>query len=67
MPSTVCVACQGARAAALVRPKTSEPYCKICFFEAFEREIHETIINEQLFKAGETIAIAASGGKGTLN
>jgi cytoplasmic tRNA 2-thiolation protein 1 len=64
MPSTACVLCHGQRPAALVRPKTSEPYCKICFFEAFEREIHETIVKEQLFKPGETIAIAASGGKG---
>lgn len=64
MPSTVCVACHGQRSAALVRPKTSEPYCKQCFFDAFEREIHETIVKEQLFKPGETIAVAASGGKG---
>lgn len=64
MPSTSCVSCNGQRPAALVRPKTSEPYCKQCFFDAFEREIHETIVKEQLFKPGETIAIAASGGKG---
>lgn len=64
MPSTTCVSCRGERPAALVRPKTSEPYCKTCFFEAFEREIHETIVNEQLFRPGETIAVAASGGKG---
>ena len=64
MPSATCVSCQGQRPAALVRPKTSEPYCKVCFFEAFEREIHETIVKEQLFKPGETIAVAASGGKG---
>lgn len=64
MPSASCVSCRGQRPAALVRPKTSEPYCKVCFFEAFEREIHETIVNEQLFKPGETIAVAASGGKG---
>jgi cytoplasmic tRNA 2-thiolation protein 1 len=64
MPTAICVSCSGQRPAALVRPKTSEPYCKICFFDAFEREIHETIVNEQLFKPGETIAIAASGGKG---
>lgn len=66
MPSAVCVSCRGQRPAALVRPKTSEPYCKQCFFDSFEREIHETIVNEQLFKPGETIAIAASGGKGLI-
>ena len=64
MPNTVCVSCRGQRSPALIRPKTSEPYCKICFFDAFEREIHETIVKEQLFKSGETVAIAASGGKG---
>ncbi|CAF0937790.1 unnamed protein product [Adineta steineri] len=63
MPSATCVSCNGQRPAALVRPKTSEPYCKQCFFDAFEREIHETIVKEQLFKPGETIAVAASGGK----
>ena len=65
MPSASCVSCHGQRPAALVRPKTSEPYCKTCFFDAFEREIHETIVQEQLFKPGETVAIAASGGKGS--
>jgi len=63
MPVATCVACRGERPAALIRPKTSEPYCKQCFFDAFETEIHETITKEQLFKPGETIAIAASGGK----
>ena len=29
----------------------------------FEREIHETIVNNNLFKPGEKVAIAASGGK----
>lgn len=29
----------------------------------FEDEVHETIIKNQLFKAGDYVAIAASGGK----
>lgn len=30
----------------------------------FEEEIHNTIINYNLFKPGDTVAIGASGGKG---
>ena len=39
--------------------------CKDCFYYAFEEEIHKTIIDAKLFTQGETIAIGASGGKGT--
>lgn len=38
--------------------------CKDCFFETFENEVHETIIRGELFKRGDYVAIAASGGKG---
>ncbi|MCO5581242.1 hypothetical protein L7F22_035120 [Adiantum nelumboides] len=37
--------------------------CKDCFYLAFEEEIHQTIIENQLFKPGERVAIGASGGK----
>lgn len=37
--------------------------CKECFFEVFENEIHFTITRANLFKAGSTVAIGASGGK----
>lgn len=37
--------------------------CKECFYWAFELEIHTTIINGKLFKKGDIVAIAASGGK----
>lgn len=37
--------------------------CKECFYWAFETEIHHTIIKGNLFKEGQTIAVAASGGK----
>lgn len=39
--------------------------CRECFYEVFEEEIHEVIVENQLFKPGERIAIGASGGKGT--
>lgn len=51
------------KAAVLKRPKTSDTLCRECFFWAFETEIHETITRAKLFKPGEYVAIAASGGK----
>lgn len=45
------------------RPKTGQPICKECFFAVFEEEIHQTIITAGIFRPGERIAIAASGGK----
>ncbi|GBG92392.1 hypothetical protein CBR_g55299, partial [Chara braunii] len=44
-------------------PKTKQQVCKECFFTAFEDEIHHTIIKNKLFKSGERVAVAASGGK----
>lgn len=37
--------------------------CKECFFIAFENEIHNTITSCNLFKRGNKVAVAASGGK----
>ncbi|CAD7013691.1 cytoplasmic tRNA 2-thiolation protein 1 [Ceratitis capitata] len=51
------------RNAVLKRPKTSDALCKDCFFAAFEAEVHYTIISNDLFKKGEKVAVAASGGK----
>jgi hypothetical protein len=59
----LCSICNIARAN-VRRPKTGEHVCKECFFAAFENEIHRTIVDAQLFKPGERVAIAASGGKG---
>ena len=39
--------------------------CKDCFFEVFETEVHNTILEgDGLFRRGEKVAIGASGGKG---
>ncbi|KAI3460444.1 hypothetical protein Pfo_017107 [Paulownia fortunei] len=57
-----CTICN-ARRAALKRPKTLEQICKECFYAVFEDEIHRVIVDNHLFKAGERIAIGASGGK----
>lgn len=45
------------------RPKTSDALCKECFYCAFENEIHTTIQKANLFKRGDRVAVAASGGK----
>jgi cytoplasmic tRNA 2-thiolation protein 1 len=37
--------------------------CKSCFFRCLEDEVHQTISSSGLFKPGERVAIAASGGK----
>ena len=59
----LCYVCQQTRPA-LVRPKTGKKICKECFYDCFEAEIHQTIIENHLFQTGERVAIAASGGKG---
>lgn len=67
MPPTPCQLCQSARAL-VKRPKTGQQVCKSCFFEVFETEVHNTIIEgEGVFKPGEKVAIGASGGKGGLD
>lgn len=57
-----CQLCEQKRGI-IKRPKTGQAVCKECFFDAFEREIHETITESGLFKPGQRVAIAASGGK----
>ncbi|XP_004921604.1 cytoplasmic tRNA 2-thiolation protein 1 [Bombyx mori] len=49
--------------AVLKRPKTGDAICKECFFWAFETEIHYTITKGKLFNKGDSVAVAASGGK----
>jgi cytoplasmic tRNA 2-thiolation protein 1 len=61
MPST-CKRCITNKAI-LKRPKTGDALCKECFFYVFEQEVHNTIVNAELFKAGEVVAVGASGGK----
>ncbi|KAM6554590.1 hypothetical protein CsatB_015352 [Cannabis sativa] len=58
----LCCVCNHRRPA-LKRPKTLDQICRECFYEAFEEEIHQVIVENQLFKPGERIAIGASGGK----
>lgn len=58
----VCSSCNTNKAF-IKRPKTSKPICQGCFFSVFEQEIHETIVNNNLFRPGDRIAIGTSGGK----
>lgn len=47
----------------LKRPKTGQKICKTCFYHVFETEVHNTIIDTNLFHRGERVGIGASGGK----
>jgi len=58
----MCNICQTQRAA-LKRPKTADMLCRECFYKVFEDEVHQTIVGNNLFKRGEKVAIAVSGGK----
>ena len=62
MPPTPCAVCTDGRAV-IIRPKSHQKLCRICFIDVFEKEIHETIISSRLFQPGERVAIGASGGK----
>lgn len=53
----------GEQRAVLRRPKTFEQLCRECFYTALEAEVHETITAARLFRPGERVAVAASGGK----
>ena len=57
-----CDACKSNRPV-MRRPKNGKSLCKQCFYDVFEREIHETIIKCELFERGDYVAIGASGGK----
>ena len=35
--------------------------CKECFYSALEEEVHQTIVQHNLFSPGERVAVAASG------
>lgn len=35
--------------------------CRECFYDVFEQEVHQSIIDNKLFKSGEKVAIGASG------
>lgn len=60
--SQLCELCH-CRKAIVKRPKNLQKICKLCFYEVFETEIHNTIVSNSLFFEGERVAVGASGGK----
>ncbi|CAJ0755529.1 15372_t:CDS:10 [Entrophospora sp. SA101] len=58
----LCIICNKEKAI-VKRPKTGQQACKECFYYVFETEVHNTITDNKLFKKGDKVAIAASGGK----
>ena len=58
----LCSTCETAKGI-IKRPKTGKAICKDCFFKVFEDEVHLTIVDGNLFKPGDKVAIGASGGK----
>lgn len=61
-PSKLCAHC-GCNPAKIQRAKTPEKLCIECFITIFELEIHQTILDSELFQPGQRVAIGASGGK----
>jgi cytoplasmic tRNA 2-thiolation protein 1 len=59
--------CSCGAVASVKRPKDGSSVCRACFFQLFEDEVHQTIISSKMFKRGERVAIAASGGKGAAH
>jgi len=47
----------------ILRPRTGERACRQCFIAAFEEEVHCTIVENAIFRRGDKVAVAASGGK----
>ncbi|KAI5174132.1 cytoplasmic tRNA 2-thiolation protein 1 [Pancytospora epiphaga] len=57
-----CENCGNGRAI-LIRPKNRKKVCKECFFELFERDIHDIIAKTNMFPRGSRVGIGISGGK----
>lgn len=58
----ICIKCETKRA--LIRKRDIGLLCKECFSDAFEEEIHQTIVETGMFNnTNKKVAIGASGGK----
>ena len=58
----LCGICNKERALVKI-PSTLEPSCKECFYLHLETNVHNTIMTNNLFKKGDKVAVAVSGGK----
>ncbi len=62
MSKLLCEYCSS-NPAQLKRAKNGKKACQSCFFYNFEEEIYQTIKEEKLYKEGDKIILAISGGK----
>ena len=63
-PSTSCVGpCGGTGRVVVRRVASGSRFCKSCFISSFEEDVFSTIKRYDLFRRGERVAIAVSGGK----
>ncbi|KAK4536795.1 hypothetical protein CDCA_CDCA09G2820 [Cyanidium caldarium] len=58
----LCTECAASKAC-IQRPYRGARLCRTCFAAALEREVHEQIVREGMFRAGERVAVGVSGGK----
>jgi hypothetical protein len=54
---------RAAAARQAVADRLAPQVCRGCFYRALEDEVHATITGARLFRPGERVAVAASGGK----
>lgn len=59
MPCTVCLT----NKPVTIRCKDSNKVCKECFFNGFEKDIHDLIVSINMFSRGTKVGIGVSGGK----
>jgi len=59
---THCARCDGTDVA-VREQSTQDALCRGCFFHSFEESVHRTIVDNRLFRHGEKVAVAVSGGK----
>ncbi|KAL6122702.1 tRNA 2-thiocytidine biosynthesis protein TtcA [Nucleospora cyclopteri] len=60
-----CEECKIAKAV-ILRSKNKKKVCKECFFTLFENEIHQLIVDTEMFKPGQHVGIGLSGGKDSV-
>jgi uncharacterized protein (TIGR00269 family) len=59
--------CKRCKAKPVIKlPNSNISLCKSCFIRYFERKVRKTIRQYSLFKKGDTIGVALSGGKDSL-
>ncbi|ELA42458.1 TIGR00269 family protein [Vittaforma corneae ATCC 50505] len=58
----VCEYCNVAKAV-ILRSKSRKKVCKECFYEQFENEIHQLVVESAMFEKNSRVGIGISGGK----